>query len=190
MDTNWLTLPANLPEPSDDGLADHLHNFPSVPNLFLPSTPAGDRVNLFTLSSERPVLLFIYPRTGEPGKPTPSGWDDIPGARGCTPELCSVRDSFSVLQTLCSGISIFGVSTQPTPYQSEVATRLQLPYALLSDADLEFTRGLNLPTFEVDGMVLLKRITLLLDKGLVTKVDYPVFPSDQAARRAADLIRE
>ena len=91
MDTNWLTLPGNLPEPTDDGLADHLYNHPSVPNLFLPSTPAGDRVNLFTLSSERPVLLFIYPRTGEPGKPNPDGWDDIPGARGCTP-VCYAFD--------------------------------------------------------------------------------------------------
>ena len=101
-----------------------------------------------------------------------------------------MRDSIAVLQALRPGISIFGVSTQSTPYQSEVVDRLQLPYALLSDSDLELTRALNLPTFEAGGMVLLKRITLLLDKGLVAKADYPIFPSDQAAKRAAELIRE
>ncbi|KAF9513793.1 hypothetical protein BS47DRAFT_1343799 [Hydnum rufescens UP504] len=185
---DWTTFPANLPEPTDDGLADHLPNSP-VPDIFLTSTAAGEKVNLLTLSRQQPVLLFIYPLTGVPGKPNPEGWDNIPGARGCTPELCSVRDSMSLFQELRRGISIFGLSTQSTSYQSQVASRLHFPYAILSDAGLEFTNGLSLPTFEVDGSVLLKRITLLLDKGLVVKVDYPIFPSDQAAKRAADLIR-
>ncbi|KAF8430688.1 Redoxin-domain-containing protein [Boletus edulis BED1] len=198
---NWLTLPSDLPVPIDDGLADHLRG--DQPRVVLPTgvllraTPtstsaSGDddaTIDLRKLSFEAPVLVFVYPRTGKPGIATPPGWDAIPGARGCTPELCCVRDTLSALQTVrTGGIRIVALSTQSTAYQTEVAQRLALPYPILSDEMGEFRRALKLPTFEANGMVLLKRITLLLHEGEVVGRDYPVFPTDEAARRALDLV--
>ncbi|KIJ66169.1 hypothetical protein HYDPIDRAFT_66374, partial [Hydnomerulius pinastri MD-312] len=174
-------LPSNLPVPEDDGLADHLSlesTFELPQSLFLTAT-SGSPVDLREVSLQHPVLVFIYPRTGLPGVPNPPGWDDIPGARGCTPELCAVRDSVEELRSAHPQLQIFGLSTQSTAYQSEVADRLHLPYPILSDEVFAFTNALKLPTFVADGMLLLKRITLLLFEGKVVGRDYPVFPSDQ-----------
>jgi len=196
---NWLTLPSDLPVPIDDRLADHLRG--DQPRVVLPmgmllratptsTSPSGDpTIDLRKLSFEAPVLVFVYPKTGKPGIATPPGWDAIPGARGCTPELCCVRDTLHEFQTVrTGGIRIVALSTQSTAYQTEVAQRLALPYPILSDETGEFRRALNLPTFEVDGIVLLKRITLLLHEGEVVGRDYPVFPTNEAARRALDLV--
>ncbi|KAG1739114.1 peroxiredoxin [Suillus paluster] len=186
---DWNTLPDNLPVPVDDGAADHLTaqcDPAEIAHINLPAT-SGSPVNIYTESLERPVLLFIYPRTGQPGVPNPNGWDDIPGARGCTPELCSIKDSIESLLQLTPRPAIFALSTQGTAYQLEVATRLSLPYPILSDEGLELTRALRLPTFEVQGETLLKRITLLFDKGRVVGLQYPVFPSNQAAQDAQKL---
>jgi len=139
------------------------------------------------------TVLYIYPRTGVPGVELPPGWDDIPGARGCTPQACSFRDHFTELKAL--GVAhVFGLSTQDTDYQREAAERLRLPFPLLSDAELKFTRALDLPTFSVAGilagMTLLKRMVLIIDDGIISKVFYPVFPPDKSAAEVVAFLRQ
>jgi peroxiredoxin len=124
--------------------------------------------------------------TGRPGSDLPSGWDEIPGARGCTPQSCSFRDHHAELRTL--GARVFGMSTQDTDYQREAAGRLHLPFELLSDAELAFAGALGLPMFEVDGMVLLKRLTLVIEDGRIEKVFYPVFPPDRSAEEVIEWL--
>ena len=173
-------LPPGIPVPQDDGAARHLTGM-RLPDLALPATRGG-AINLPLLAGRS--VLYIYPRTGVPGVDLPPGWDDIPGARGCTPQSCGFRDHFAELKTL--GVShLFGLSTQDTDYQREAAERLHLPFAILSDAKLAFARALNLPTFSVAGMTLLKRMALVIDDGIIDKVFYPVFPPDQ---NAADVV--
>jgi len=173
-------LPSGIPVPQDDGAARHLTGM-RLPDLALPATRGG-AINLALLAGRS--VLYIYPRTGVPGVDLPPGWDDIPGARGCTPQSCGFRDHFAELKTL--GVShLFGLSTQDTDYQREAAERLHLPFAILSDAKLAFARALNLPTFSVAGMMLLKRMALVIDDGVIDKVFYPVFPPDQ---NAADVV--
>jgi peroxiredoxin len=173
---NPLELPADLPVPVDDGAARHLAGM-AWPEVALPATD-GSSVKL-SLARGRTVV-YAYPRTGRPGQALPTGWDAIPGARGCTPQACGFRDHFAELEDL--GVAqLYGLSTQDTDYQREVAQRLHLPFALLSDARLEIQQALNLPTFSVDGMTLLKRLAMVLDDGVITKVFYPVFPPDRSA---------
>jgi len=177
---NPLELPADLPAPVDDGGARHLVGM-AWPDIALPATE-GAAVNLSGARGRS--IVYAYPRTGRPGQALPTGWDAIPGARGCTPQSCGFRDHSDALKQL--GVArLYGLSTQERDYQREVAERLHLPFALLSDARLELQRALDLPTFGVDGMILLKRLTMVLDDGVITKVFYPVFPPD---RSAADVI--
>ncbi len=173
-------LPPGIPAPEDDGGADHLTGM-ALPDLALPATN-GRSVSLAALRGR--TVVYIYPRTGVPGQALPEGWDAIPGARGCTPQSCGFRDHFADLQRL--GVAhLFGLSTQDTAYQREAASRLHLPFAILSDETLAFARALKLPTFDVAGMTLLKRMALVIDDGVITKVFYPVFPPD---KNAADVI--
>jgi peroxiredoxin len=173
-------LPDDLPVPGDDGAARHLTGL-ALPDVALAATD-GSAVNLARLSAR--TVVYIYPRTGRPGQAMPTGWNAIPGARGCTPQSCSFRDHFNELRAL--GVKqLYGLSTQDSTYQREAVERLHLPFAILSDADLKLQRALRLPTFTVDGMVLLKRMALVIDDGVITKVFYPVFPPD---RNAADVI--
>jgi len=172
----FYTLPSNLPVPADDGAAKHLAGM-RVPAISLTST-AGRRINLADLGPERTVI-YCYPRTGAPGQPVPKGWDEIPGARGCTPETCSFRDHYQQLRKLKT--QVFGLSTQTTEYQREMVARLHLPFEVVSDADFALTNALRLPTFEFDGVRLLKRLTLVLSDGEIEKVFYPVFPPDKHA---------
>ena len=176
-----MAIPADLPRPVDDGAADHLHGM-AVPSVQLPATD-GSVVDLSELGGR--TVVFCYPRTGVPGQdPLVAEWDEIPGARGCTPEACSFRDLHADI--LAAGAArVVGVSTQDTGYQQEAVERLHLPYALLSDADLRLTTALRLPTFEVAGQTMLKRCTLVVADGTVTKVWYPVFPPD---RHATDVL--
>jgi peroxiredoxin len=177
-------LPADLPVPTDDGAARHLPGTP-LPDLALMATD-GTSVNLSKLKGR--TVVYIYPRTGRPGQALPEGWDAIPGARGCTPQSCAFRDHFAELKGLGVG-HLFGLSTQDTDYQCEVVARLHLPFAILSDEKLAFARALNLPTFDVAGMTLLKRMALVIDEGVVTKVFYPVFPPDKSAETVRDWLR-
>ncbi|MBO0757363.1 MAG: peroxiredoxin [Bradyrhizobiaceae bacterium] len=169
-------LPADLPVPTDDGATRHLTGL-KLPALALAATD-GSSVDLSQLADR--TVVYVYPRTGRPGVPLPDGWDAIPGARGCTPQSCGFRDHLGELKQL--GVAnVFGLSTQDSDYQREVVERLHLPFPLLSDANLTFTRSLNLPTFVVAGMTLLKRMVLVIDGGTIVKVFYPVFPPDKSA---------
>ena len=174
--TSLTELPADLPPPQDDGGCDHLPGT-MMPSVVLPST-AGRGVDLGALPPGR-VVIYCYPRTGRPDEPLPAGWDGIPGARGCTPQSCGFRDHHAELARLCAGV--FGLSTQTTDYQREMAERLHLPFEVLSDAELRFARALRLPTFEVEGMTLIRRLTLIVRDGRIEHVFYPVFPPDRSA---------
>ena len=179
------SLPKDLPVPLDDGAAKHLPHA-MVPPIALPST-RGREVVLAAESQACRVVVYAYPRTGEPDKDTPPGWDAIPGARGCTPQSCGFRDVHEEFRRM--GAAVYGLSTQTTAYQREMAERLHLPFEVLSDAELRLTSALRLPTFEVAGMKLLKRLTLVLSRGEVEHVFYPVFPPDQSARQVLDWLR-
>jgi peroxiredoxin len=177
-------LPPDIPAPHDDGAAKHLAGL-KLPDLALPAT-SGAPVNLMALKGR--TVVYIYPRTGVPGVDAPTGWDQIPGARGCTPQSCGFRDHFADLKTL--GIAaVYGLSTQDTDYQREAAERLHLPFPILSDAALKFARALDLPTFSADGMTLLKRMALVVDNGVIAKVFYPVFPPDKNAEEVIAWLR-
>lgn len=178
-DVDWATIPA----PSDDGAAAHLAGM-KLPDVTLPAT-SGDDVNLAALSGLS--VLYIYPMTGRPDRDLPDGWNDTPGARGCTPQSCAFRDHLTRLRAL--GVTdLFGISTQSTAWQQEAAERLHLPYSLLSDESAALTKALNLPTFTVDGDILLKRLTLIARDGEIIDVAYPVFPPDQDAARVVDWL--
>src|SRR5689334_17449150 len=183
--TNPNVLPPNIPAPQDDGAADHLTGA-ALPDLALPATSCP-AVNLAKLKGR--TVVYIYPRTGVPGVANPDGWDEIPGARGCTPQSCSFRDHYAELKQL--GVAqLFGLSTQNTAYQREAAERLHLPFAILSDEKLALTKTLRLPTFIAAGMTLLKRMAWVIDDARITKVFYPVFPPDKNAQEVIDWLRE
>ena len=175
----FTDLPANLLVPEDDGACAHLagRRLPDVPLL----STSGHPINL----CQRPGLsvLYAYPLTGRPGVPLPDGWDDIPGARGCTPESCGFRNHHAEIRRL--GAEIFGLSTQSSEYQREVHERLQLSFDLLSDEAFTFTDALSLPTFTVASLRLLRRVTLVSLNGTIEHVFYPIFPTD---RHAADVV--
>jgi peroxiredoxin len=169
---DWSTIPA----PSDDGAARHLAGA-AMASVGLAATD-GTLVDLSALPGR--VVVYAYPRTGRPGIENPEGWDLIPGARGCTPQSCAFRDHFAELQAL--GVQrLFGLSAQDSAYQREAAARLQLPFALLSDEHLALTRAMRLPSFQTSGLTLLKRLTLVIDDGVIAHVFYPVFPPDRNA---------
>jgi peroxiredoxin len=175
--SNLLELPPDLPVPEDDGAADHLVNLPA-PHASLHST-TGETVALDNLGPGRTVL-FVYPMTGQPGVELPDGWDAIPGARGCTSEACDFGDRHAEL--LNAGASrVFGLSARDIDYQQEAATRLRLPYALLSDVDLQLAEEPGLPTFEAGSLTLFKRLTLIIRDGAIEHVFYPVFPPNAHA---------
>lgn len=182
--TSLNKLPHDLPKPIDDGACDHLSGM-HLPNLLLPTTH-HDQVNFMTLSGY--VVIYIYPMTGRPDIELPDGWDQIPGARGCTPQSCSFRDHYEELKNL--NAVVFGLSTQTTDYQSEAVKRLHLPFPLVSDTNLEFIHKLSLPTIEVEGMILSKRITLISYNGVIQKVFYPVFPPNENANQVIGYLNE
>lgn len=171
---------SKLPVPEDDGAARHLSDA-RVADVALPSSAGGD-VSL----AKRPgrTVLFIYPMTGTPGVALPDGWDAIPGARGCTPHTCAFRDLHAEL-TAAGAAAVFGLSTQTLPEQQATVERLHLPFPLLSDAGLALARAMRLPTMQVDGKTMIKRMALIIDDGTIAHVFYPVFPPD---RNATDVL--
>jgi peroxiredoxin len=177
---NVYELPKDLPVPQDDGACAHLAGM-RLPRIALAST-AGRSVELSALKGR--TVVYLYPRTGRPDQELPTGWNAIPGARGCTPQSCAFRDHFEELKR-AGAAQVFGLSTQDTAYQREAAERLHLPFELLSDARFELSQALKLPMFEVDGMRLIKRLTLILRDGAIETVFYPVFPPD---RNASDVL--
>lgn len=180
-DVDWSQIPA----PVDDGGSDHLVGL-EMPVISLLSTN-NNMVDLAGMSGLS--VIYAYPMTGRPDIPLPNGWDNLPGARGCTPQSCEFRDYAKALAEL--GIEqIFGLSTQSTEYQQEAALRLHLPFALLSDSALKLTNALNLPTMQVEGNTLLKRCTLIVDQGQIIKVFYPIFPPNENAERVVAWLSE
>jgi peroxiredoxin len=167
----YETMPEDLPRPIDDGACDHLIGM-KLPDIDLLATD-GSVVNLS--AQKRKTVVYCYPMTGKPGVSLPEGWDEIPGARGCTPQSCSFRDHHSELSAL--GADVFGLSAQDNEYQREMVERLHLPFLVLSDDDFRFCEAMRLPTFEVHGMRLLKRVTIIADNNVVISVHYPIFPS-------------
>ena len=182
---NLNTLPPNLPVPKDDGGGRHLKGM-ALPDLALPST-ANRLVNLSKIAAPR-IVVYCYPMTGRPDKPLPAGWDDIPGARGCTPETCGFRDHHKDLARLKA--DVYGVSTQSTEYQQEMVKRLEVPFEVLSDERLALTRALRLPTFTVEGMTLMKRLTVIARGGRIERVFYPVFPPDKHAEEVIAWLKQ
>ena len=179
------TLPDDLPVPIDDGACDHLAGL-VLPFIPLSSTD-GQQIDLAALHGR--TVVYVYPRTGRPDQPGSAEWDAIPGARGCTPQSCGFRDHDAELRALGAS-AIFGLSTQTTDYQREVVERLHLPFPLLSDSRLVFTRALRLPTFEFEpypgeSSTHLKRMALVIRDGRIEKVFYPVFPPN---RNAEDVV--
>jgi peroxiredoxin len=168
-------LPEGLPVPEDDGPADHLPGL-ELPHLTLPSSLGP--VDLAELARER-LVLYVYPRTGTPGMPPLPGWDDIPGARGCTPQSCAFRDHAAELAAF--GARVAGLSGQSLDEQVEFAERNRMPFPVVADERLELARALGLPTFEVEGLTLYKRLSLVAESGRIAKVFYPVFPPDRNA---------
>lgn len=169
-------VPADLPVPVDDGACDHLRGA-QIPTCALPATD-GTVVDLAALPGRS--VVFVYPRTGQPGRPPLiANWNEVPGARGCTPQTCGYRDRFEEFRAL--GVRVFGLSTQTTGYQREMVERLHVPFPILSDADLALTRALTLPAFDAVGELLLKRMAWVIDDGRIVEVFYPVFPPDRSA---------
>lgn len=175
MSRDPYALPAGLPVPEDDGAAEHLAGL-ELPDLQLDSS-AGP-VNIGELD-----VLYVYPRTGRPGIAMPAGWDETPGARGCTPQSCGFRDAHGELRAL--GKRVGGLSTQALADQREFAERNRMPFPVISDPERRLGEALGLPTFEVEGDVLYKRLALVAEDGMIVKVFYPVFPPDE---NAADVL--
>lgn len=183
--TDYLSLPPDLPVPEDDGAAAHLPGM-SMPHITLAST-AGDRVALDRLGGGRTVI-YVYPLSGRPGVALPDGWNEIPGARGCTTEACDFRDHHAELRD-AGAEAVFGLSSQDTGYQAEFVERLGLPFAILSDPKRELAAALRLPTFTVDGRELYKRLTLIVADGRIEHVFYPIFPPNQHAGEVLSWLR-
>jgi peroxiredoxin len=170
------TLPEGLPVPTDDGAADHLIGL-ELPDLMLESSVGA--VNLRELD-----VIYVYPRSGRPGEPMLPGWDETPGARGCTPQSCAFRDLHGELAKL--GVRVAGLSVQSLDDQREFAERNHMPFPVVSDPDLRLGTALGLPTFEISGLTLYKRCTLVAEDARIVKVFYPVFPPDA---NAGDVLR-
>lgn len=178
-------LPPNLPEPEDDGAADHLPGT-TIPVLPLAATTGGE-LDLGELAADA-LVLFVYVRAGKPGEPLPAGWDDIPGARGCTAQTCAFRDRHAEIEAL--GARLAGLSAQPAPEQDELARREGIPYPLLSDPGFRLAEALRLPTFEAAGKRLYRRLTLIARAGRIEHVIYPVFPPGSDAEKAGAWLRQ
>jgi len=177
--SDFTTLPPDLPAPQDDGAADHLPGM-SVPALTLESS-AGP-VDLAELASGRAVI-YLYPMTGTPGRPLVAGWDEFPGARGCTPESCGFRDHAAELAALDARVA--GLSGQTLADQVAFAERNRMPFPVIADPELRLRDALSLPTFALHGVTYLRRLTLVAEHGAIVKAFYPVFPPD---RHAAEVL--
>ncbi|HSS33033.1 MAG TPA: peroxiredoxin [Solirubrobacterales bacterium] len=185
MSADYAQLPPDLPVPEDDGAADHLPGL-AVPALSLPASDGSD-LDLAELAAGR-LVAYFYPRTGIPGEPLPDGWDEIPGARGCTPQSCAYRDSLAELEEL--GATVVGVSAQSKREQADFARRDHISFPLLSDPALRAAETLGLPTFEAAGLRLYKRLTLIAERGKIVAALYPVFPPDRDAAEVIAWLRE
>lgn len=182
--TNINQLPSDLPIPEDDGATAHLMGM-RLPKISLQATN-GQNIDIGAVKDW--LVIYCYPRTGRPNVALPEGWNQIPGARGCTPQSCSFRDHFQELQAL--GAEVIGLSVQDSEYQKEMANRLHLPFCVVSDVNYQFQKALNMPTFVTAGMTLLKRVTLIAQDGVIKAVHYPIFPSDSDPAWVIDYLKK
>ena len=185
MSYNYNTLPEGLPVPIDDGQAAHLEGL-QLPDISLPSTD-GQNFSFYINSNPKKLVIYLYPLTGQPDVALPDGWDEIPGARGCTPQACDFSDHHQQFMSL--NTQVFGLSTQMTAYQLVLKNRLHLSFDLLSDVDLKLKQSLNLPTFKVGNLTLYKKLTLIIEENTIKKVFYPVFPPDKHASQVLDWLK-
>lgn len=183
MNTNLNSLPEGLPVPLDDGLAAHLEGL-YLPEISLTST-SGRNVNLSTIQGR--LVIYVYPLTGRPDVPLPNGWDEIPGARGCTPQACDFSNHYIEMQHLKT--MVYGLSSQTTEYQLELKHRLHLPFDLLSDDAFHLKSHLKLPVFKVGDLLLYKRLTMIVENRIIKKVFYPVFPPNQNGLQVVDWLK-
>jgi peroxiredoxin len=181
---NLNELPANLPVPEDDGACNHLETmrFPSVALI----TTSGSKIDISSIRGL--AVVYFYPLIGNPDSPPMLGWNEIPGARGCTPQSCAFRDLHAEFTEL--GVSVYGVSSQSHSQQVEASGRLHLPFELVSDLSFELASALKLPTFEYNSSTLIKRLTLIIENGIIKKVFYPVFPPNENAADVIAWLRE
>jgi peroxiredoxin len=183
-------LPENLPVPSDDGQCAHLTAGMPFPVAILQSLATTSQRPIDIVSQPRTIIYF-YPRTGVPDQKLPDGWNEIPGARGCTPESCGFRDHHKQLQLL--GANVYGCSTQTTDYQREAVERLHLPFDLLSDCQYDLLKSLRLPYFtlqELDNIPLIKRLTIIIHNDTIEHVFYPIFPPDLHYREVINWLEQ
>ena len=176
MSHDVYTLPPNLPVPADDGAANHLVGL-ELPDLTVESSQGAVDVRDFG-------VIYVYPRSGRPGVPLLPGWDEMPGARGCTPQSCAFRDLYPDL-----GVPVAGLSAQSLEDQMEFAERNRMPFPVIADPERRLGAALDLPTFEIQGYLLYKRITLVAQDARIVKVFYPVFPPDRNAGDVLDYLR-
>ena len=175
-------LPDDLPIPEDDGACDHLSGM-EVPSIILRATN-DEEINIGSLNGYS--VIYIYPMTGKPDVALPEGWNEIPGARDCTPQSFSFRD---IHDDLKKNARLFGLSSQETDYQQEAKERLHLPFELLSDTNFQLKQQLALPTFTVEGVERYKRVTLIIENNIIKNVFYPVFPPDSNAGEVLDWFK-
>ena len=175
MSSDVYTLPEGLPVPQDDGATDHLPGL-ELPDLVLPSSQGDVNVRDFD-------VVYVYPRAGRPGRESLPGWDETPGARGCTPQSCAFRDLHAELRAL--GARVAGLSAQTLDDQLEFAERNRMPFPVIADPERKLGAALRLPTFEIAGVTLYKRLTLVAEDARIVRVFYPVFPPDE---NAADVL--
>jgi peroxiredoxin len=183
--SDFASLPPDLPVPEDDGAADHLPGA-ELPSVSLP-VAGGGQFDFRGTEAGGTLVAFVYPGTGTPGRPLPPGWDDIPGARGCTPQSCSFRDRHDDLADL--GATVVGISAMDPREQAAFAEREEIPYPLLNDGPLELRDQLGLPTFDVHGTTLYKRLSFVAEGGRIEKVFYPVFPPDRNAEEVERYLK-
>ena len=176
MSHDVYSLPPNLPVPEDDGAADHLVGM-ELPDLVLDSSQGPVNVRDFT-------VIYVYPRSGRPGRPLLPGWDETPGARGCTPQSCAFRDRYPEL-----GVPVAGLSAQTLDDQLEFAERNRMPFPVIADPERKLGAALGLPTFDIAELTLYKRITLVAEDARIVKVFYPVFPPDANAGEVLAWLR-
>jgi peroxiredoxin len=170
------TLPPDLPIPEDDGAADHLVGL-ELPDLALASSQGEVNVRDFD-------VVYVYPRSGRPGVPLLPGWDETPGARGCTPQSCAFRDLYPDL-----GVPVAGLSAQTLDDQLEFAERNRMPFPVIADPERRLGAALRLPVFQIEGLTLYKRITLVAQDAEIVRVFYPVFPPDRNAGDVLEFLR-
>ncbi len=174
MSEDLTKLPFYLPKPEDDRRANHLLGR-QMPKIVLPSTKTSFLD--FSKIAKKYVILYFFPMMGMPGKELPSGWNEIPGARGCTPQNITFSENNDSLKKF-NAVSI-GVSSQSIYDLEQLSSIRKLSQEIVSDNKLEFQKNLNIPIFEIEDKIMYKRLTLIVKDSKIIKVFYPVFPPDK-----------